>query len=80
MTDIDARGVKPENQIRQEIASKVSSFMQKESLCLNIQDQILHIVLNDDSPWVMHCKECLDFSCPACLCEDFREEETSKNV
>lgn len=75
MEDADARDMKSENQIRQEIADKVSSFMQKESLCLNMQDQILHIILDDNSPCAIHCEECVDFSCPACLCEDFREEE-----
>ena len=73
MEDTNVSDVKSENQIRQEIADKVSSFMQKESLCLNMQDQILHIILDDDSPFAIHCEECTDFDCLACLCEDFRE-------
>lgn len=77
--DTDVSGVKSENQLRQEIADKVSIFMQKESLCLNMQDQILHIILNDDSPCAIRCEECMDLNCPACLCEDFREEENSSD-
>lgn len=53
-----------EKKIRSEIAGMVEEKMQYMSVCLNVQETVLNIILNTNSPFEAHCnRDCRDSSC-----------------
>jgi len=53
-----------EKKIRSEIAGMVEEKMQYMSFCLNEQETILNIILDDIHPFKIHCNtDCRDSSC-----------------
>lgn len=53
-----------EKKIRYEIARSVEEKMQDMSVCLNVQETVLNIILDDIHRFDIHCdRDCNDTSC-----------------